>query len=141
VNPLYRYADDIAGYKIIINDTLTKNEQYSRSPSRAKRRLKRGFLPHMKEVPSREIIIDKVNHYMICHSVVIAELKNHIQNAQTEIEQDLYGVGKVTKADTSAGSTLTLAGFNAMLDEIKQSVKPNNYQSFLKWQLFKLGPF
>jgi hypothetical protein len=44
------------GLRVIVNPLLTETVQYSRSPSRAKRRQRRGFRQHYAERPRREAI-------------------------------------------------------------------------------------
>jgi len=63
------------GYKVVIKHDMLVTELYPRSPSRAKRRLARGFHQHSRRVPDKSVIMDNVNYIMYCHPLVWEELK------------------------------------------------------------------
>lgn len=84
----------ISGYKIIINDQLTHTvEDWSdvRSPSRARRRRKRGFPQRIRfrQVPDQKIV--RMGDMLVMHSVIYEELMRRAGGYVAMIREPLTG--------------------------------------------------
>ena len=76
------------GFRVVVSPLLTETVQYSRSPSRAKRRQRRGFRQHYVERPQKQAIV--LGDTMIVHPQMWAYLQAHIRVREERNPINLY---------------------------------------------------
>jgi len=145
MNPIY--SERPLGMEISTNLLLTTTEQYSRSPSRAKRRMKRGFRQHFRTAPDKKLYI--IDNKIICHPAILKELQtsfNNVMQRANECTFDELINGKPERyeyantVEVASRNTLTPEKLQEMMQHIKDLALPGAYPSFLKQSAMEIVP-